>query len=254
MIPPSRLHVTNQRVSAHATERRLGALACLILCAGGLLFACRNADPSASRHFPIPHRPVAAIVAPEYLDEQTRDAEREAERVLHRLAIIPGMRVADIGAGHGYYTVRLARRLGPSATIYAEDIQAGYLEDLRDRLKREGIGTVKLILGTAGDPKLPPDAVDVAILAYVYHEIANPFELLYRLRPALAPGGRVGIIDTTHATEAHGTPPELLRCELRAVGYREIDFLWLVPGERYLAVFAPPDALPRPESIAPCKP
>jgi ubiquinone/menaquinone biosynthesis C-methylase UbiE len=173
---------------------------------------------------------------------------------MERLAIAPGVRVADVGAGLGYYTVRLARRLGRSATIYAEDVKAEYLKDLEGRLEREKIGSVKLILGTPGDPKLPRASIDVAILAYMYHEIANPFELLYRLRPALAPHGRVAVIDTTRPTQEHGTPPSLLRCELGAVGYRQVDFLWLVPTERYLAVFVPPDTLPDPQSITPCKP
>jgi SAM-dependent methyltransferase len=249
----SRWHLTSRTASDRAWVR-LSVRAGLLLCIAGLPFACRNTDQSAALHFPAPSRPVAPIVAPEYLDEAARDGEHEAERVLRRLRIVPGIRVADIGAGRGYYAVRLARRLGPGATIYAEDIQPAYLQELQARLERERIGTVHVILGTAGDPKLPPEAVDVAILAYVYHEIANPFELLFRLRPALAAGGRVGIIDTTRATEAHGTPPALLKCELGAVGYRQIDFFWLAPAQRYLAIFAPPDTLPRPESIKPCAP
>ncbi len=202
---------------------------CLVLLLAGLLCACRNASESAPLHFPAPSRPVAAIVAPEYLDENTRDAQQEADRVLGRLKVAPGTRVADIGAGRGYYTVRLARRLGPEATIYAEDITPGYVKDLQNRLDQEKIRTVHVVLGTAADPKLPRNSIDVAILAYVYHEIANPFELFYRLRPALDPGARVGIVDTTRPTEAHGTPPALLKCELGEVGYRETDFLWLAP-------------------------
>lgn len=224
------------------------------LCWISLLSACGESGRPVGFRFPAPERPVAPIISPQFLNEETRDAEDEAKRAMDRLGITAGVRVADIGAGNGYYTVRLARRLGASATIYAEDIKVEYVKDLERRLEREKIGTVKLILGTAGDPKLPQASIDVAILAYMYHEIANPFELLYRLRPALAPNGRVGIIDTTRPTEAHGTPPSLLRCELEAVGYRQVDFLWLSPTERYLAVFLPPDTLPTPESITPCTP
>jgi protein-L-isoaspartate O-methyltransferase len=236
-------------------SRRLRRVAPVFaLCWIGLLSACGESGRPVAPRFPAPARPVAPVISPQFLNEETRDAEHEATRVMDRLGITPGVRVADIGAGSGYYTVRLARRLGPSATIYAEDITAEYLKDLESRLEREKIGTVKLILGTAGDPRLPPASIDVAILAHVYHEVANPFELLYRLRPALAENGRVGIIDTTRPTQAHGTPPSLLRCELEAVGYRQVDFLWLAPAERYLAVFVPPDTLPAPESITPCKP
>ncbi len=229
---------------------RIGLAFCCIC----LLSACHEPSRPGPLHFPAPDRPVASIVSPQFLNEKSRDETKEADLVMERLGIVPGVRVADIGAGLGYYTVRLARRLGPSATIYAEDIKPEYLKELKDRLEREEIGTVKLILGTSGDPKLPPASIDVAILAYVYHEISNPFELLYRLRPALVPNGRVAIIDTTRPTQEHGTPPSLLRCELEAVGYRQVDFLWLLSEARYLAVFVPPGTLPSPESIRPCKP
>jgi SAM-dependent methyltransferase len=203
--------------------------------------------------FPKPDRPVAGIISPEYSDEKTRDRKGEAERVMDRLGIKSGMRVADLGAGLGYYTVRLARRLGPGAVIFAEDIVPEYLRRLEARLKREKIEGVTLILGTPGDPKLPPASVDLALLSHVYHEIENPYEFLYRLQPALAPGARVAIIDVDKPTQDHGTPPALLRCELTALGYRQVDFTPLAPADGYLAVFVPPDRLPPVASITPCK-
>jgi ubiquinone/menaquinone biosynthesis C-methylase UbiE len=203
--------------------------------------------------FPVPDRPVAAIISPAYSDEATRDQRGEAERVLNRLGVHPGLRVADLGAGDGYYTVRVVRRLGPGATVYAEDIVAEHLERLRARLSREKIAGVTVIRGEPRDPKLPRGAVDVAILAHVYHEIENPFEFLYGLRPALTPGARVGIVEMDRPTQNHGTPPALLRCELAAVGYREVDFVALAPADGYLAVFTPPDTLPPIATIRPCK-
>jgi ubiquinone/menaquinone biosynthesis C-methylase UbiE len=172
---------------------------------------------------------------------------------MDRLRIRAGVRVADIGAGTGYYTARLARRLGPGATIYAEDIKPDYLKQLAARLRRDGIEGVTIVLGQPNDPKLPSSSIDVAILAHMYHEIENPFEFLYRLHPALAPGARVGIVDAERPTEEHGTPPALLRCELAAVGYRQVDFMSLAPGEGYLAVFVPPARLPPVEAIKPCR-
>jgi len=208
---------------------------------------------AAGGGFPAPDRPVAAIISPVFSDEATRDRHGEADRVLDRLGVTPGTRVADIGAGTGYYTVRVARRLGAGATVYAEDIKSEYLGELRARLEREKIGTVKLILGRPGDPMLPRSSIDVAILSHVYHEIENPFELLYRLQPALAPGARVGIVDVDRPTQDHGTPPALLRCEAAAVGYRQVDFVSLAPAEGYLAIFVPPDRLPAVEAIKPCR-
>ncbi|MEX2222234.1 MAG: methyltransferase domain-containing protein [Candidatus Rokuibacteriota bacterium] len=203
--------------------------------------------------FPAPDRPVARIVSPEYSDEKTRDGHGEAERVMDLLGIKPPQRVADIGAGLGYYTVRLARRLGSDATIYATDVKTEYLDQLRARLAREGIGGVTLIQALPRDPGLPPSSVDVAILSHMYHEIENPYEFLYRLQPALAPGARVAIIDMDRPTQRHGTPPVLLRCELATVGYRQLDLVSLAPADGYLAVFARPDALPPAGAIRPCR-
>lgn len=218
-----------------------------------LVVALAFAFAAATEIFPAPDRPVASIISPLYSEEAIRDRNREAQRVMDRLGIKPEVRVADIGAGTGYYTVRLARRLGPGATIYAEDIKPEYLKQLEARLDRERIKGVRLVLGEPRNAKLPRDSVDVAILAYMYHEIENPFEFMYRLRPALARGARVGIVDLDRPTQDHGTPPALLRCELAAVGYREVDFVSLAPADGYLAVFVPPAQLPPVEAIKPCR-
>ena len=202
--------------------------------------------------FPRPDRPVAPIVSPAYSDEKSRDANGEAKRVMDRLGIGPGLSVADIGAGEGYYTVRLARRLGSSGTLYAQDIKTNYLKRLEVRLKQEGIREVSLVRGMSNDPKLMPNSVDIALLSHVYHEIENPYEFFYRLRPALAADARVAIIDVDRPTQDHGTPPALLRCELEAVGYRQIDFISLAPADGYLAVFAPPPELPPVSLIQRC--
>jgi ubiquinone/menaquinone biosynthesis C-methylase UbiE len=196
---------------------------------------------------------VAPIITPAYSDEATRDRHGEAERVMNRLGVGPGLRVADVGAGDGYYTVRLARRLGPGATIYAQDVERHYLDGLAARLAREGIAGVTLVHGTPADPRLPERAVDLAILAHMYHEIEHPYEFLYRLQAALAPGARVAIIDNDKPTRDHGTPPALLRCELGVLGYRQIDFTSLAPADGYLAVFAPPEAMPAAAAIRPCR-
>ena len=235
---------------------RLGFRCGALILAAGLIASCQGTSPPGGDglRFPPPNRPVARIIASAYSDEETRDRNGEAERVLDRLAVKPGARAADLGAGDGYYTVRLARRLGLTAMVYAEEIQADTLQRLEARLQREGINGVKLVRGAPRDPKLPPASIDVAVLSHMYHEIENPYEFLYRLRPALAPNARVGIIDNDRPTQDHGTPPALLRCELAAVGYRQVDFLRLDPAEGYLAVFAPPDALPRPETNIPCRP
>ncbi|HSF04162.1 MAG TPA: methyltransferase domain-containing protein [Methylomirabilota bacterium] len=220
-----------------------------------LASACQRtaSGPQDSLRFPVPDRPVASIVSSAYSDEATRDTHGEAERVMDRVGIASGTRVADIGAGDGYYTVRLVRRLGFSGRIYATDVEAKYLKRLEERLHREAILGVTLVLGGPGDPRLPPGSIDVAILAHMYHEIARPYEFMYRLRAALAPQARIGIVEVDKPTRDHGTPAALLRCELGAVGYRLTALTLLAPADGYLAIFVPPDVLPSPDSIRPCR-
>ena len=238
---------------AHAVKSVVTAFA-LLLARAAALEAAQGPDTAAGvSRFPVPDRPVASIISPEYSNEKVRDGHGEAERVLNMLGITRGQRVADIGAGLGYYTVRVARRIGPGGTIYATDVSSEYLGRLRDRLAREQISGVELILGLPRDPRLPGDSVDVAILSHMYHEIENPYEFLYRLQPALRPGARVGVIDMDRPTQNHGTPPALLRCELAAVGYRQLDFVQLSPADGYLAVFAAPGTLPPAASIKACR-
>ena len=215
--------------------------------------AIAGALGAQTTQFPPVDRPVAPIVTPAYSTEALRDAHGEANRVMDRLDIKPGMRVADVGAGNGYYTVRLARRVMPGGVVYAEDITGPYLDHLAERITREQLAGVTFVRGLPADPRLPENSIDVALLAHMYHEVQQPYEFLYRLTAALAPGARVAIIDNDKPTGEHGTPPDLLRCELGAVGYRQVDFLWLAPADGYLAVFTPPTALPRPEAIRRCR-
>ena len=209
----------------------------------------------AANRFPVPVRPVALVVSDRWQGEDARERVGEAERVLAWLEIRPRQTVADIGAGSGYYTVRLAARVGPGGRVLAQDVVPGYLARLRERVA--ALPNVLVGLGEPGDPRLPPGSTDVALLVHMYHEIEQPFALLANLVPALRPGARVGILDVDDATPRHGTPRALLACELAAVGYRQVGFHWLLdapPRSEYLAVFEPPASPPAPESIRPCTP
>lgn len=204
--------------------------------------------------FPAPARPVASIISDRWASEDQRERVGEAAKVMEFLAIRPGMVVADIGAGSGYYVARLSPRVGPTGRVLAQDITPSYLAALQRRVQREGLDNVSVSLGDAHDPRLPPASVDVALLVHMYHEISQPFGLMYNLLPALRPGARVGILDTTRPTQQHGTPLTLLDCELGTVGYRRVATLPLENGAEYLAVFEPPAQAPDPASIKPCQP
>jgi SAM-dependent methyltransferase len=207
-----------------------------------------------AKAFPKPKRPVAEIVSPIWRGEKERDVAGESRQVVRLLGVNPGMTVADIGAGSGYYVVRLAPIVGPHGRIIAEDVVPEYLRGLRDRVRDLGLQNVTISLGEPHDPRLPAHSVDAAILVHMYHEVAQPYGLLYNLAPALKPGARVGIVDAIGPTWEHGTPPRLLRCELAAVGYREIGFHQLKGSNAYLAIFAPPsdESRTRPDAIIAC--
>lgn len=208
---------------------------------------------AAPSPFPRPDRPVASIVADEWSDETSRDNAREAEQVMVFLGARPGMTIADIGAGSGYYTVRLAPRLMPTGKVVAEDIVPAYVARLRARVRKAGLKNVEVVLGSPDDPKLKPASIDAALLVHMYHEVQQPFALLWHLRAALRPGGKVAIVDIDRATQNHGTPRALLACELHAVGYRRIGDLDLGDAGGYLAVFEPVGPRPAPRAIKACR-
>jgi SAM-dependent methyltransferase len=205
--------------------------------------------------FPKPDRPVAEIVSPEWALEAKRTKADEVGQVAAAMGIREGQTVADIGAGNGYYVFRLAKRVGPTGRVIAEDITPDYLADLDKKVRESGQTNITVARGEAHDPRLPAASLDAAVLVHMYHEISQPYGLLHNLAPAMKPGGRVGIVDANDIPSRHGTPPKLLRCELAAAGYKEISLMTLKGGVGYLGIFeAPaPEARPDPSTITPCK-
>jgi ubiquinone/menaquinone biosynthesis C-methylase UbiE len=187
-------------------------------------------------------RPVASIVSPIWSNPERRDQAHEVEQIVARLALRPGMTVADIGAGSGYDTLRLSKAVGPEGRILAEDVTPQYLGELRASVAAAGLKNVTVVLGDAGDPKLPPRSIDAAIMVHMYHEIQQPMALLAALAPAFKADGRLGVEELDRPTLAHGTPPKLLVCELAAAGYRLIQMAPLSGDIGYFAVFKPPAA------------
>ena len=231
----------------------VGFAAALTISGAAQDFTGQSGAPAVA--FPKPDRPVAGIVSPIWHDEKERDDAGEPGQLVRLLGIKSGMTVADIGAGSGYYVVRLSPIVGANGRIIAEDVTPEYLRSLRKRVRDLGLQNVAISRGAPHDPKLPAGELDIAILVHMYHEIAQPYALLYNLVPALKPDARVGIVDAFAPTSKHGTPPGLLRCELAAVGYREISLDRLNGSDAYLAIFAPPSVASRtrPEAMVACK-
>lgn len=209
------------------------------------------APPASAADYPPADRPVAEIVSPVWNSPEARDRADEAGQLIRALEIQAGMTIADVGAGSGYHTTRLSPVVGPTGRILAQDVKGEYLNDLRKTVA--DLANVTIVAGEPDDPKLPPQSADLAILVHMYHEIASPYAFMARLSGAMKPGGRVAVVDLDRATHLHGTPPDLLRCELEAVGYTQVDIQTLTGDIGYVAVFTPPATVPPPESITPCR-
>ena len=130
-----------------------------------------------------------------WLERPERKEEEKTEHVLDELGLKPGMIVADVGAGSGYYSSRMAERVGPGGTVYAVDVQPEMIDILRLQMSQRRVSNVKPILCTETDPRLPAGTVDLAIMVDVYHELEYPYEMLAAIVKALKPGGRVVFVE-----------------------------------------------------------
>src|SRR3954454_18706192 len=194
-----------------------------------LLAACR-AQPCQPR-FPTAHRDVAPIVGGAFSTEDARDRLGEAEEVMQLAGVKPGMSVADVGAGEGYYTVRLARVVGDKGRVLAEDIIPDIRDSLSDRVQRENLDNVAVKLGSADNPMLPAQSFDRAFLVHMYHEVQSPYAFLWHLREGLKPDGLTIVVDSNRPIKHHGIPPQQLKCALAAVGMDPVGYRMLTGGD-----------------------
>jgi len=229
------------------STRMRPALALLLLA----LAACDRAEKPPV--FPKADRPVAPITSSRFSTEEARDRVNESGSVMDVAGITPGMTVADIGAGEGYYTIRLAQRVGEDGRVLAEDIVPAVRNALAERVTREQLDNVSVKLGEPADPKLPEDSFDRIFMVHMYHEIEAPYEFLWRMRPSLNPKGRVIVVDSERETQNHGTPLPLLTCEFAAVGYRLAQNTPLPSVGGYIAQFEAAGARPDPATIKACR-
>jgi ubiquinone/menaquinone biosynthesis C-methylase UbiE len=146
------------------------------------------------------------------LESPDRDEWQEPERIMDALRIADGSRVADLGAGGGWFTIRLARRVGPNGRVYAEDVQPEMIESIRQRVANQRLTNVETILGTVDDPRLP-DSMDAVLIVDAYPQFGDRPEdrvsVLRHIARALAPHGRLGIVDfKLDGVGGPGPPPE----------------------------------------------
>lgn len=186
--------------------------------------------------------PVMGVAGADWLERPERDAEEATGVAIRALGLTRGMVVADIGAGSGYYTVRMAREVGPAGKVYATDIQPGMLDLLRRNVSRAGLDNVVPLLGAPDDPKLPADTLDLALMVDVYHELSSPQEFVRRLRPALKRSGRLVLLEYRKEDARVPIRPEHkmsvaeVRAELEPEGFRLSSVLNDLPWQHILVL------------------
>ncbi len=199
--------------------------------------------PASAQQRPVAH---GKLFPPENLPElegPDREIWQKPNDVMDALSIAEGDTVADLGAASGWFTVRLARRVGPNGRVYAEDIQPQMIEVIKRRLPRENVNNVQTSLGTADDPKLPIGKLDAVLMVYAYHEMERPVALLRNAALALKPDGRIGIVEFTKDGGGPGPPmdervdPERVIREANEAGLRLVSRPNILRYQ-YMLVFA----------------
>jgi len=139
--------------------------------------------------------PVMGMGGAEWLERSEREIEDMPETALDAIGLKPGMKVADVGAGVGYFSLRLSKRVGAEGVVYANDVQPEMLAMLKERAAKAGVTNIRVILGTESDPKLPKNTFDLVLMVDVYHELSQPQAMLDRLRTSLKDDGRLVLIE-----------------------------------------------------------
>jgi predicted methyltransferase len=175
-----------------------------------------------------------------YLESSGRDAWQKPEEVLAALRLAPGQAVADIGAGGGYFTEKLAARVGDTGHVYAVDVQDVLIRKLQQRVQTQQLTNVSVIHGSFDDPRLPPASCDLAFFSSVYKEIDDRVDYMKRVKATLKAGGRVAILEYRPETHAPG-PPRTARLseaqvidELSAAGFQLEERFDFLPREYFL--------------------
>jgi predicted methyltransferase len=234
----SRFPIFQNRFAAVFIPGFFVLLACIL--ASGRLSAAANAgdryeirgqhDPDGIGKFYM-GREIAHVMghqAAEWLERPEREEEEKPGLVMEALKLKPGAAVADIGAGTGYFSWRMAKVVGAEGKVYAVDIQPEMLEMLGKKMAERGVGNVVPVLGKIDDAKLPPNALDLVIMVDVYHEFSHPYEMMKSIHHALKPGGRVAFVE--YRAEDAGVPIKRLHKMSEAQVRKEmgaLEFEWV---------------------------
>jgi len=191
--------------------------------------------------------PVMGVGGADWLDRNERDQEERPDAALDSLALKPGMFVADVGAGTGYMSLKMAKLVGPTGKVYAEDVQPGMLSRLRQNAAKAKLSNVETVLGSETYPKLPDNALDLILLVDVYHEFSQPQKMLRRMREALKPDGRLVLLEyrkedpTIPIRAEHKMSVQEVKTELEAEGFRLSQVVETLPRQHILILTKAPN-------------
>jgi predicted methyltransferase len=197
--------------------------------------AVHDADGTAKFYL---GREIAQVMGPGgilWLERAERASEEQPQVAIDALGIEPGQTVADLGAGSGYYSFRIAPLVGPTGKVLAIDIEPAMLEAIAQRARREHVGNVATVRSSAQDPNLPPGSVDLLFMVDVYHELEYPYEMMTKVRAALKPGGRVALIEyraedpQVAIKPLHKMTERQVRREMQAAGFRHVKTVRTLP-------------------------
>ena len=194
---------------------------------------------------PLTGRRIAPMMSADgapWLDRSEREAEENPNGALDAIGIKRGMTVADVGAGTGYMTLRLAARVGPTGTVYASDIQEEMLRRLRQNAAKANFSNIKTVLGASVDSRLPKSQMDLILLVDVYHEFSQPQKMIESLREALKPSGRLVLLEYRKEDPSIPIRPEHkmsiheVKTELEAEGFRLDQIIETLPRQHILVL------------------
>jgi predicted methyltransferase len=218
--------------------RRLATSLLAVLLLPGLLPADGTRRPA----------PVMGWQGAGWLEREDRDREQRPDEVIRTMGLRDGDVVADVGAGTGYFTRRLARAVAPRGRVYAVEIQPEMIALLKQGVEKAGLTNVVPVLGTAEDPRLPPAALDWILLVDVYHELQQPKAVLAKMREALKPTGRVALVEyrlegptALHIREEHRMSPKQVLAEWEPAGFRLAARHEFLPTQHFFVLEKAPD-------------
>jgi ubiquinone/menaquinone biosynthesis C-methylase UbiE len=225
------------------TKRCVLAAASWWLIASAQSVAGQAVHPVTGRHI----APVMGLSGAEWLDREEREKEEQPDKAIAQLNLKPGMQVGDVGAGTGFYSIRMARLIGPTGVVYANDIQPGMLDKLHERAAAAKVSNIVTVLGNESDPKLPPNKLDLVILVDVYHEFSRPQRMLEGIRESLKPGGQLVLLEyrkedpSVPIRPEHKMSVEEVKAEVTPEGFRFEKVVDKLPWQ-HIIFFEKPEA------------